>query len=216
MRVALLVSVFLGAVAGCNPYDPDLGDVPFRCGTSAPTCPEGYVEEQRSMVGCVCVRAGAAGDGGVGQIDSGGGPTDCNDDSSFEPNDQYECPPGQAPAECDLLGSATPTAIGAAATTTNFNDMAICPGADKDHFRMNIPQAQTDILVAVTFEIGGGDLRVDILNSSGSSIATGSPVSSNRIEAMITASTPGTYYARVQSAQGDDNNYHVRLSITLP
>lgn len=212
MRVAFLVSILLAA---CNPYDPDLGDAPFRCGTSAPQCPEGYITQQ-DMAICICVRPGG-GDGGTNQPDAGGGPTDCNDDSSFEPNNRHECAAGESAAVCESNGgSATPTAIGAAATTTNFNDMAICPGSDKDHFRMNIPQAGTDITVTVDFEIGGGELQVDILNSTGSSIATGSQVSSGRVEAVITANIAGTYYARVQSAGGEDNNYDVRMSIAPP
>jgi hypothetical protein len=63
------------------------------------------------------------------------GPFECNDDSSFEPNE-------------DILDP-TPTAIGAA-TSTSFNDMASCPAGDTDVFRMMITQAGTNIAHGVS------------------------------------------------------------------
>ncbi len=47
--LAMTVSV------GCNPYDPDLGEVPFKCGMTEPRCPEGFACKDDGMGNQQCV-----------------------------------------------------------------------------------------------------------------------------------------------------------------
>ena len=84
-RLAGLAAVAtLAALGACNPYDPDLGDSPFRCGTSDPKCPDGYECMVYSDTLQLCER-GADTSSPDARIDGSG--LTCNDDSSVEPND---------------------------------------------------------------------------------------------------------------------------------
>lgn len=65
---ALLLAPIAASGAACNPYDPDLGEQPFRCGTNN-ACPDDYECNSSDL----CVRIGAT--------------ADCADDSATEPND---------------------------------------------------------------------------------------------------------------------------------
>src|SRR5689334_14352924 len=38
----IFVAFALITAAACNPYDPDLGTTPFKCGSTEPKCPSGY------------------------------------------------------------------------------------------------------------------------------------------------------------------------------
>ena len=60
MRLLLATLAGLAACAflACGPYDPDLGEEPFRCGTDEPRCPEGYAPVEETEIRCVCVLEG--------------------------------------------------------------------------------------------------------------------------------------------------------------
>ena len=87
--------VLLGALCqllfafGCNTFDPDLGDEPFRCGAEEPRCPDGYECDESTQV-CFSGEPGGGAalvDGGLPAVvpdarpitpppDAGGGPVD--------------------------------------------------------------------------------------------------------------------------------------------
>jgi hypothetical protein len=181
---------------GCNPYDPQLPQVPFLCGTDDPRCPEGFEPVNVSATRCECHEEGT----GPTELPDAG-PLDCNDDSSFEPNE-------------DVL-EATPTAIGAS-TSTIFNDMAICPGSDQDVFRMMINTANTTIDVQLDFDPDYGVLALEILNPQSAVVGSGTSVGEGQLRATAVASVPGTYYTRVKSATMETNNYDLRMEIIRP
>jgi hypothetical protein len=75
LRPALLSTVLglgLGLTVGaCNPYDPDYGEIPFKCGPND-ACPDGYTCNDSDL----CALEGAE--------------ENCADDGPFEPNDSID------------------------------------------------------------------------------------------------------------------------------
>src|SRR5687767_11496553 len=116
---ALMTSALLAlaAAAGCNSYDPDLGQAPFRCGSSEPRCPRDYTCVTYSDTEEICENLNLVEvDGGDGD----GGGLDCADDSQIEPNDS-----------ADL---ATDTQIPQSQDDYRLVGLAICPDTDQDWF----------------------------------------------------------------------------------
>ena len=75
MRV-FLYSLAFAALAACNPYSPDLGQQPFKCGSMSPQCPGGYE----------CVAGFCESTGGDDQPDAHTGPPDGACADLAEPN----------------------------------------------------------------------------------------------------------------------------------
>jgi hypothetical protein len=197
LRLACLTTL-LAAAAACNAYDPQLPEVPYLCGTSDPKCPDGYRAVQITMSRCECWK-----DDGTGSADSGidSGPFVCADDTR-ESNDN--------------ITEATPTAItGTGSNSTIFEDMTICT-SDVDVFKMTINMANTGIEVVVDFTQIDEEVDVDILNSSGDSIASGTSAGSGRMRAFTTAGVTGTYYAQVRSGNNSENAYRIVMMISPP
>lgn len=191
MRQVLFGLLALGASA-CSPFNPDLGDDPFLCGTTEPRCPDGYAPIAVSSVRCECHRANPG-------VDAGPSPS-CNVDS-VESN--------------DTLQSATLTNIGAS-TTDNYNNLTICPVTDKDYFSMNITRVGAVITVDVVFTVGGQAPTVDILNQSGvtvhPTIAAGQP---GHVTATFTTTASGTYFALVTAGTPPATlQYSLHLTVT--
>jgi hypothetical protein len=203
MRTLLFASLALAAgLAACNPYDPNLGDTPFRCEPEDPSdpgkqrCPDGYTPvAEPAPVLCVCHRndgtqadAASAGDGG---------PFVCNDD------------PFEGTNGNNNVNFATPTTIGQS-TTWLASDVSICPdGNDLDLYSMSVNMAGRTITATVYFTEADGALTVDILNSAGTVQATGVD-QIDQAQAVFTTLSSGTYYARVSGAR---NNYDLRLQL---
>jgi len=190
MRRPLLLIL---ALAACNPYDPQLGDRPFLCGSDEPRCPDGYVAVDLELDRCECRRGGTVADGGVYQ---------CTTDPN-EPN--------------ETISSATETTVG-----TNMQYMApnaaICRVAgsdDVDVYHLMAPRAGTLITVDVAFFDDTRVPTIDLLDSGGVSVARGMPSPEPRdIVATFTAPTPASYFAKVSAAQ--DVNYSIRITIIEP
>ncbi len=70
LAALLLAPLAVGGTA-CNPYDPDLGEVPFACGPSN-ACPDGYECNGSDQ----CVKVGAS--------------ANCADDEAIEPNESID------------------------------------------------------------------------------------------------------------------------------
>jgi len=193
MRAVTFCSVsLLAAIAACNPYSPDLGDAPFKCGTDDPVCPDGYECVEYSASDKVCERIGTE---NPDDPDAGGNNNvDCNDDSSIEPN--------------DTTANATLTPIPDFDTDVSFVQLAICPSTDKDLFRFRVDVAdQQNVKATVTTQVAQGQLLVSILNGSGQTIVNGAPISNTQIVASMNDLSTGVWYVQVAAPEGVENNY---------
>src|SRR4029078_4406820 len=112
LTARLLPALLLRA---CDPYDPALGDTPFRCGTDEPRCPEGYLAVDITPVRCECQRASSMVDAGPDSL--------CD----VDPNESTDSP-GTA-SEIDPV-SVMPS--------RDITGLAICPRGDQDFFSLLI------------------------------------------------------------------------------
>lgn len=192
MRLSILLVV---AAAACSPYNPDLGDKPFLCGSSEPRCPEGYTAVDVTAVRCECVSEVTQGGGGGEACDN------FNPDA-LEPNDG--------------TSSATPTAIGSS-TTTSYQGVAVCPGTDQDVYVMDINKTSTAIKAEVTYTNGAAP-TVDILDPQGVSVRpTVNSAVTGKVTATFTSRVMGRHYAVVKAgAQLMPVDYTIDLKITPP
>lgn len=209
MRQLLLESFLLPAagllvvlsVAGCDPFDPDLGDEPFRCGEDG-ACPDGYscsVDTDRSPSE-VCVADGAE------PMDSGDGDGDATlcADADLEPNDS--------------ASRAVITAVPDSSLQYERADLAVCPPGDTDLYRFRVAVANQNVRAQVTTDRSFGELSVAITSEQGTTLATGSYNPSNTI---VTVELPNAaidaYLLRVTGATADiENAYDVALTLTGP
>jgi hypothetical protein len=182
MRFALASCLL---IAACNPYDPDLGNNPFRCGTDEPSCPGGYVCNEDN----VCVK----GSGGAPDAGSDGSSLTCNDDSDIEPN--------------DMVSNAFVTPIPDFDTCVALRQLAICPDTDKDLFRFRVDDTGKNMRTTVTTDVSAGQLTLRVLNGSGNAIGSGLPINSTEIEIVINNLSTGNYYVEVGAPAGVQNNY---------
>jgi len=204
MRFAtLLFAALAAASSGCNSYDPDLGDRPFRCGSDSPRCPDGYECMEYSPSEQVCERTagGATPDGGA----NGAGdarPFVCNNDSELEPN--------------NALNMATLTPIPNQSDDYRLVGLAICPDTDVDVFRFSIDVTGKNARADLTYQSSTGELLLDILNSTGISIRQGTPAGGNAdlLRAEVPNMPSGIYYVQVRAPAGIQNNYSIEIVTT--
>ena len=88
--------------------------------------------------------------------------------------------------------------------------LAICPVGDRDHFRFDIANNGDDFEAQVTGVANRPSLSIQVLNSSGSMIASGAPVAGT--PQVVRAELPsglaiGTYYVLVQSPDNRIRSY---------
>jgi hypothetical protein len=176
----------LAALAACNPYEPDLAAVPFTCDPEERACPEGYVAVDVSDRRCECHQEGGD-DGGDDndQVDlpDGGGGSACADD-----------PANGAPAQ------ATPTAIGAGATTF-FAATSICATSDVDVYRVELDADHLQLTAKLQMDATVGVLSLRVVNAGGGELAVGTR-SGNQVTASYTAPSPGVVMIEVASESG--------------
>jgi hypothetical protein len=173
-------------VAACNPYEPDLGDVPFLCHVQERTCPDGYVAVDVSETRCECHREGA-------------------DDGNDE-NDQTPAIDGGQAQACtgdpdnDTFGSPTPTAVGGGALTF-FTSTSICDATDVDYYQVELTgdHLVLEALIEMDTNLGVLDLRID--DATGGELVTATRTGDQAF-ARYTATTPGVYLVRVKSMSG--------------
>jgi hypothetical protein len=179
----------------CNPYDPNLGEDPFRCGTNEPRCPEGYGPVQLDDVTCVCQRgAPAAG---------GGGEFICNADPNEDPDGN------------ESLSDSTPTPIGDGPTSWQQANVAVCEAGDVDVYSLTATAGET-LTATLTFPTVQGGLTLDVLNSGDQSLAQGA-LDGSTMRAILQFPANGNYYVRVGGDDPDTrNNYTLRLQIESP
>jgi hypothetical protein len=204
LRTALTVSLALASISACNPYDPQLGEKPFRCGMSEPACPDGFVCVQESAADSFCISTDVAGlpDGGDGTTD--GGILECSGDDGLEPNDS--------------IGDPTITPIPDFQDELELINLQICPMGDVDVYRFRIEQNGKNVKAEVMYSAAGGTLKLDILNEVGTSIKTGTEVggNSNLLRAEVPNLPIGQYFVQVRGDTGVRNQYDVSIVVSGP
>lgn len=190
-RVAQLLAA--SALIGCSPYDPDLGAQPFLCGDGDPRCPDGYVCVERVGSDNVCQRSADLADAG------GDGNLLCSGDT-LEPNETID----------------TPTVVPIPeAGETHMLSAVICPQTDVDIFRFSVDTTGKNVRIELSYDSQVGELAVDLLNSTGVSIRTGTPVNNDhdKLRADFLNLAQGVYYGRVKGT-GFLNNYDLAFTVT--
>ncbi|HUS63159.1 MAG TPA: hypothetical protein VMZ28_01410 [Kofleriaceae bacterium] len=195
---ALIVGGLLAALTaavGCNTYDPDLGQSPFRCGTSEPRCPRDYtcVSYETEEI---CELLGLPDGGDVG---GDGGALDCADDSEIEPNDTTEL--------------ATNTFIPSMHDSYRLVGLSICPDTDQDYFMFQIDVAGKNLRADLTYQSSRGQLFMSVLNSMGTVVreAEAVPGMPDVLRADVANMPQGMYYVQVRAAVGFQNNYTIDI-----
>jgi hypothetical protein len=172
--------LLLVALAACDPYSPDLGDSPFRCGENN-ACPGGYQCVAYSQTDRVCEKSS-----GNPDDPDGGSNVVCNDDSSIETND--------APNDAHILPIPSMEDV-------RMVQLAVCPTGDQDYYRFGVNENGKNIHVTLTTEVSDGLLALQILG------ATTSPTT---IEVPVNNLSIGDYYVRVAAHPDEpsaQNNY---------
>jgi hypothetical protein len=206
MRMFSLVLLAAASLAACSPYDPDLGTKPFLCGPADqdPRCPAGYECETETMMGSgsasmtreVCV---------VPVVIPPDAPDNCADDSALEPNDNKE--------------TAWMTPVDSTLQPFTLAQLAICPGGDKDQYRVQISTANRNIEMIIEYEEEGAELQGAIANATGVPITNASATGANTKRAYAPNQPIGVYFVQVFGpATGDKltNNYKVTITASGP
>src|SRR5262245_37314636 len=183
--------ILIASLGACSPYDPDLGATPFLCGDAEPRCPEGYSCGADGTGRMVCSK---------GSVD-GGSNGACSADMTLEPNDSIQ--------------QAWQSPVATTKMTMTLQGVAICPGTDKDNYKVDITVEGQNLEVIVTYD-AGNTLSGSILNGTGTSIVNGSPMGANAVRAYAANLPVGSYYASVFSATMNQNTYKVDINVTGP
>lgn len=197
MRKSTLLTSVLGlaALAGCSPYNPDLGNSPYLCAAAEPRCPDDYSCVDDGAGRMVCVSSGGvAPDAGSG---SGGG-FQCAMDGPLEPN--------------DTIAMAYQTDVGAGAPMRAYGPISICPEGDRDHFQINITSPNQGLEVITRWETGM-PIANSLLNQAGTAISNGTAMGNNALRSCAPNLPVGLYYAAAFSAGGLKNNYRIEMKV---
>lgn len=180
--------------ASCNSYDPSFGDMPFRCGSDEPKCPDGYVAEGPEP-NCICKRAALVPDSGSGYF--------CN----FDPSDTAEAR-NDSPTNAATIDAETNP-------VTNLVDRAICPRGDEDYYAFTVTRVGTHILMRVAYDRTRLSPGLDITTQEGASLM---PTRGEPEPGVVTAehdtTFPGIYLVKVIAAE--ELNYTLRLEVRPP
>ena len=207
MRALAVPLLLAGAAlaAACNSYDPDLGAVPFRCGTDEPRCPLGYTCVSYSADEELCEKTGddegGGGDAGS-QPDAGSGEFSCADDGELEPNNARE--------------EATNTLIPSLHDTYKLVSLSICPDTDMDVFRFEVDVSGKNLRADLSYQTARGQLILEVLEDGGTVIRTAEAVSgmADLFRAEVPNMPQGTYFVQVRAPAGIENNYTIEIALS--
>jgi len=166
---------------GCNPYDPNLPNIPFRCGDTEPMCPSGYA--------CNADNECEKSDEGVPDA----APADGSCSDPAEPN--------------NMMAAATETHVWNQIPDIQLEELSLCPSMDADYFHLIQPQncggvgpACPNLEVLVEFEDLSVTPTLAILNFSGAPVAMGGTTSTpGQMKAVLANVAQNQYYVRVTS-----------------
>ena len=178
------------AIAGCNPYDRNLGPSPFLCGPTEPRCPKNYSCMTDPATGAdVCFASGA-------------NTFMCADDSASEPNNTFQ--------------TATALTLDASRSVV-LDGLAICPAGDVDTYAITLA-AGDNLEMLVTFEADGATLTGTILDALGASVVNSTPSASvpDTFRAYAPTVAAGVYYLQITGPNTGENNYALTVNVTGP
>jgi hypothetical protein len=201
MRATLLAALTLALAGGCNTYDPDLGSVPFRCGSDEPRCPLGYTCVTYSGDEELCEKTGAE-EADAGSQPDGGGAFSCADDGELEPNNSIEEP--------------TDTLIPTTHEIYKLVSLSVCPDTDVDVFLFRVDVAGKNLRADLTYMSARGQLILEVMNEAADVIRTGAAVPGmpDVVRAEVPNMPQGTYYVQVRAPAGIENNYTIEIALT--
>lgn len=197
MRTLFTLSLALGLIAACTPYDPDLPPMPFWCGPDEPRCPNGYTCMPAGSGGAtpdVCVVA-------EGDVPD---PTNCDDELPLEPNDS--------------ITDAYDTPVAMQRTSVVFA-AAVCPAGDKDTYGVTITTDGQDLEVLIEYDDSGAELQASIVNMTGIAIANGMVTSPGIKRAYYMNFPVGKVYAQVfgpTTGSETTSGYKLTINVTGP
>jgi hypothetical protein len=190
MTPSLTSARLLGVIAllaACNPYNPDLGYEPFKCGESEPRCPRDYTCLEFGEGEAICQKTG------VEAPDAGSSELECNDDGEIEPN--------------EVLAQAFPTGI-PGSPSFELVGLAICPKTDVDLFFVEVATGAS-LTATLTYRASRGELKLDVLDAQGTSIKSGTSTEEapNTVTAEVADMSAGSYFVQVRAGDSAENNY---------
>lgn len=196
-QLAFVFTAGIAIVASCSPFDPNLGNQPYKCGDGDPACPDGYFCMEVTATDRRCVSANGS------EVDAMQMGFPCADDMALEGS-----------ARNDTPQTAYQTPVDSQRLDLTLAGLALCPEMDKDNYAVTISaaNAQKAIELVVGWD-SGQPISASILNAGGTSIGNATARGEKEIRACVPNMPAGTYYASVFATGSTKNNY--RLSIKL-
>ena len=192
---ALALVLAAAALAACNPYDPDLGQHPFKCGTSDPRCPDGY-ECVGAGTSAICEKV-SGGDGGV---NPDGSHVQCGTDTTLEPNDD--------------IPHAVVTPVRMQQADYMLAKLAICPSTDIDMYEFTTTAVGQNTRVTLTYDPGQGALQMKLLTANGQPAGFDGQPSGNTLVIATNRLSIGTWYVQVSAGTNVENNYDLDINVS--
>jgi hypothetical protein len=197
--LALALLLAASSLAACSPYDPNLGDRPFKCGVNDPQCPDGY-SCQGTGSNAVCV-SDNLGDAGTHPDASH---VKCGTDTSLEPNDDIQ--------------HAVQTPVRNSQTDYKLAQLAICPSTDIDIYGFTTTALGQNVRITLTYDPTQGALKMLLLNAQGVMVDTAKVDGNNLVIAIppdLSSLSVDQWYVQVAaSAANVENNYDLDISVT--
>ncbi|MBK9072994.1 MAG: hypothetical protein IPL79_18635 [Myxococcales bacterium] len=176
---------FALVVASCNPYDPDLGNNPFRCAGQQPFCPEGYECTRRDDNVSVC-EAVFVPDG------------NCEGTDGTEPNDNIQ--------------SAYDTGIPAVGDNFRLLGIELCPSNDVDLFKI-VVETNNDIIIGEVKTLAGLTVEAGILAANQTVVAAATETAPGTYTIETDNLTSGVYFLRIRPIGGATGKYEINVSV---
>jgi len=190
---SLLACFVLTAAAACSPFNPELGETPYLCGTEDPVCPEGYTCQDTGSGRMVYL-----GEGGMITVDAAVPGFQCADDgilngpSGNDSRDHaYFLPPNMP--------------------NITLGPLSICPEGDLDHYSVQIP-AMGNLEAVATWD-SGSPIMVKILGAGGQTLNNGVGNGERSTRAFVANLPAGIYYVQVSADPSVKNNYKLSVKV---
>jgi len=190
---ALVLAAAATGAAGCNPYDPDLGTHPFKCGATDPRCPDGYVCNASNV--CEAASGNSPDGGGV----DGSSHVMCGTDTSLEPNDD--------------ISHALQTPVRTTQADYKLALLAICPSTDIDTYGFTTTQVGAQVTITLTYDPSQGQLHTKLLTRQGAAAGYEGQVQGNDLVISTNRLSIDQWYVQVTADAGVQNNYDLDISV---